>query len=214
MQRELEVRGLETRGELETRDPRTADLKFMYQEPQAEDKPLARQEVRLDLNGDDEHVVRFKALIAGKASAVSDVEEVQDELAALTTDAAASSGGAGGSVSHSHGDSQRPVEQLIHPRLANAPTEGIHVKGGQLRHKPFGEVIRNVQCLRCQGWGHRAVDAECPMREQRVGTLEATRLRREDPLTTIHQGLGLESSGIALKGGGESMEFLPYDGEG
>ena len=202
------MRGLETRGEVEARDPRTADLKFMYQVPQSEEKPLPRHEVKLDSNGDDEYVVRFKAVIAGHAFPTSDVEDIHDELATQRLDATVLNNDSGGKSI----PSQRPVEQLIHPRLVNAPTEGSHVKGGQPRHKPFGEVIRNVQCLRCQGWGHRAVDAECPVREQRVEMQEASRLRREDPLTTIHQSLGLEGSGIALKGGKDNHCLLPYDG--
>merc|ERR1711904_28418 len=48
--------------------------------------------------------------------------------------------------------------------LKNAPVEGEHVLklNVQLKHKPFGRIIKNIKCLKCGQWGHRIGDSECP----------------------------------------------------
>lgn len=48
--------------------------------------------------------------------------------------------------------------------LQNAPLEGKYVSDlkHNLKHKPFGKIIKDVKCLKCSIWGHRIGDAECP----------------------------------------------------
>ena len=65
--------------------------------------------------------------------------------------------------------------------LKNAPTEGTFAKNIEIRHKPFNEVIRNVQCIRCGEWGHASGDRECSLRD--CNPHDFARLKREDPLT-------------------------------
>lgn len=203
------MRNLESIGEVAARDPRSADLKFMYHMPQSEDKPIAKQEVKLDPNGDDEYVVKFKALIAGKAGASVDTDFAEDSAGHHPPPSFHSSSG-GNESPGSDSLVGRLPEVAQHPRLVHAPTQGSHLRGGDLRHKPFGEVIHNIQCLRCRGWGHRAVDSECPLRDKEAS--EASRLKREDPLTLITQGLGMGGSTIQLKDRRENQSLIPYDG--
>jgi CBF1 interacting corepressor len=82
--------------------------------------------------------------------------------------------------------------------LKNAPLEGTFARNIQLQHKPFNEVIRNVQCLRCGEWGHQSGDRECPMRDNNPHDL--ARQRREDPLTYMKSDNFLaEKQKVALR---------------
>jgi len=47
----------------------------------------------------------------------------------------------------------------------NAPVEGKYVLELKLnlKHKPFGKMIKDIKCLKCNTWGHRIGDAECPL---------------------------------------------------
>lgn len=64
--------------------------------------------------------------------------------------------------------------------LRNAPMEGGYAKGIAVKHQPFNEVIRNVQCARCGEWGHRSGDRECPLKD--YNPLDYARQQREDPM--------------------------------
>jgi len=46
----------------------------------------------------------------------------------------------------------------------NAPVQGKYVLELKttLKHKPFGKLIKDIKCLKCNIWGHRIGDAECP----------------------------------------------------
>lgn len=65
--------------------------------------------------------------------------------------------------------------------LKDAPLEGTFAKSIHLRHKPFNEVVRNVQCIRCGEWGHQSGDRECALRD--YNPHDFARRKREDPLT-------------------------------
>jgi hypothetical protein len=75
--------------------------------------------------------------------------------------------------------------------LKGAPRES-YAAGveGAARDAPFGQMARNVQCRRCEAWGHNERDRECPL----FGVLktaegeEAERHDFEDPavLSVFH----------------------------
>lgn len=65
--------------------------------------------------------------------------------------------------------------------LKNAPRLETGVAA---RAKPFGVEIRNVKCLRCGNFGHQSGDRECPLKDT-IMPNEESRLKRDDPLTTI-----------------------------
>lgn len=52
------------------------------------------------------------------------------------------------------------------------------------RARPFGIEIRNVKCVRCGAFGHQSGDRECPLKDA-IMPNEESRLKRDDPLTTI-----------------------------
>lgn len=52
------------------------------------------------------------------------------------------------------------------------------------RVKPFGVEVRNVKCVRCGIFGHQSGDRECPLKDA-IMPNEESRLKRDDPLTTI-----------------------------
>lgn len=56
--------------------------------------------------------------------------------------------------------------------------------GAPARIKPFGVEVRNVRCLRCGNYGHQSGDRECPLKDV-IMPNEESRLKRDDPLTTI-----------------------------
>ncbi|XP_066371323.1 uncharacterized zinc finger CCHC domain-containing protein At4g19190-like isoform X1 [Miscanthus floridulus] len=65
--------------------------------------------------------------------------------------------------------------------LKNAPRLDT---GAPARIKPFGVEVRNVRCLRCGNYGHQSGDRECPLKDV-IMPNEESRLKRDDPLTTI-----------------------------
>ncbi|KAH7668871.1 CBF1 interacting corepressor protein [Dioscorea alata] len=65
--------------------------------------------------------------------------------------------------------------------LKNAPRMET---GVPVRIKPFGVEIRNVRCVRCGTFGHQSGDRECPLKDA-IMPNEESRLKRDDPLTTI-----------------------------
>ncbi|KAK0359015.1 hypothetical protein LTR94_032966, partial [Friedmanniomyces endolithicus] len=84
-----------------------------------------------------------------------------------------------------------------HPQLRNAPVEGGFVKAGktQIKYKPFNDVIRNVRCLRCGGWGHQSGDRECPLLH--FNPLDEARQLREDPMAAVTRYDALPSATAA-----------------
>ncbi|KAL6544195.1 hypothetical protein OROGR_010692 [Orobanche gracilis] len=70
---------------------------------------------------------------------------------------------------------------VIHCFLSSIKDQETGVAG---RAKPFGVEIRNVKCLRCGSYGHQSGDRECPLKDA-IMPNEESRLKRDDPLTTI-----------------------------
>ncbi|KAF8772110.1 hypothetical protein HU200_006104 [Digitaria exilis] len=73
-----------------------------------------------------------------------------------------------------------PTEQEFEV-LKNAPRLET---GAPVRIKPFAVEVRNVRCLRCGNYGHQSGDRECPLKDV-IMPNEESRLKRDDPLTTI-----------------------------
>lgn len=67
--------------------------------------------------------------------------------------------------------------------LKNAPMEGGYAKGIAVKHQPFNEVVRNVQCARCGEWGHRSGERECALKD--YNPLDYARQQREDPMRNM-----------------------------
>ena len=82
------------------------------------------------------------------------------------------------------------------PILQNAPRQGDFTKDLAVHHRPFGVDLQHTKCSRCQGWGHRLGDRECPMRDQ--NPLDQGNKERMDPMAGSVQ-VGGESSGLPLR---------------
>eukprot|EP01036_Dinobryon_divergens_P034379 gene34379-44413_t len=183
-------------------DPRQTSLKFMYSMPKPKgkgkeiDKDGRHYEPAVDENGEDEMVKRFKEKIrsrqAEKESSSSNGHHTGNE--AGDDDQEFDQTKTSSSSIHTHKQSQlereagRRAKAFLtheemaarHPALKNAPIEGSYAKGMQVNHKPFNEVVRNVQCARCGEWGHRSGDRECALKDYNPNDYE--RQKREDPM--------------------------------
>jgi hypothetical protein len=72
-----------------------------------------------------------------------------------------------------------------HPRLRNAPVEGGAYTGNiRMNHKPFCDIVRNVQCVRCGEWGHQRGDRECSLLHE-VSAATLASQRQMDPLNAM-----------------------------
>ncbi|CAI5712691.1 unnamed protein product [Peronospora farinosa] len=102
------------------------------------------------------------------------------------------------------------------PMLKDAPVEGKYTETIRVNFNPVGLRLRNVRCVRCEDWGHQSGDRECKLRDQNPN--DATRLRREDPVTEINK---LKSELVLRRGAlplemqkgvvGEEFEILQSD---
>jgi CBF1 interacting corepressor len=162
-------------------------------------------------DGEDEMVKEFKAKllqhVATSSSKTTDqisgevMEEVRvfekasDNESKQQAGASSSSSSLGGNGSMSAleksvGRRARNVVPTLeeqaarHAFLKNAPVEGVYAKNIAVRHKPFNEVVRNVQCLRCGQWGHQSGDRECQLRD--YNPQDYKRQQREDPLFAMN----------------------------
>ena len=96
------------------------------------------------------------------------------------------------------GLSQVELEER-YPCLKNAPTEGSFTRNIAIKHNPFNEVIRNVKCVRCGEWGHKAGERECALKD--YNPHDWARQKQEDPLNYMHGDLTLEKQKLILKHG-------------
>jgi hypothetical protein len=187
---------LEQLGDVEARDPRTSALKFMYAMPEMEGGKGMPERVpvsNINREDDDEHVLKFRAKLSGEMT-VSNTTPVELQISQERNVAGVKAEGS--KSSYGKAKNQAEMEER-HPRLKNAPVEGAFAKDAHVRHKPFSDVIRDVQCLRCQNWGHRSGDRECPLFNH--NPIDASRQQREDPLTYMHQGIQMDRNHIVLK---------------
>jgi len=87
-----------------------------------------------------------------------------------------------------------------YPILKNAPVEGAYAKNVKLSFNPVGATIRYCQCLKCGAFGHTSGDRECPLWGE-ITSLNAARLRREDPMTYMARDEEEEEEGGGREGG-------------
>merc|ERR1712087_926931 len=80
--------------------------------------------------------------------------------------------------------------------LKHAPMEAEYVKNMEVTHRPFGQQIRNVRCIKCGKWGHRIYDRECTLNEDfdpfktgKVDVVKEKMENKEDPLYAINSKL-------------------------
>lgn len=208
--KEKEMVSYEAMGAMEARDPRTSALKFMYAAPQSKDQQDGKKnpnvmasikdyEAKVDQNGEDDMVKAFKAkIIQSKLKSLADIAgsnelEVGPALDPRLTEP----------IENITSKQSKPFTQpqsalekevggkhktmLTHDQLGerfaclrNAPMEGGYAKGMAVKHKPFNEVVRNVQCARCGEWGHRSGERECALRD--YNPHDYARQQREDPM--------------------------------
>jgi CBF1 interacting corepressor len=213
VKKELDIQSLESLGPSGFgNDARYGDLKFMYSQPTsgvdgrkidlAGSNPYVGEE-------EDEAVQKFKMQMkraSGEISPADDIDEFDGDARAdvTTTDsdkskrkkndeikrnpnfsAANNQSALGKAVGKRRRDGQTLDEQQDRfAFLKGAPVEGMYAQNIQLRHKPFNEVVRNVQCFRCGEWGHQSGDRECSLRDNNPH--DFARRKREDPLTYMN----------------------------
>lgn len=117
---------------------------------------------------------------------------------------------AGKVPSRAHPDFKEMVKRF--PMLKNAPVEGSFATDINVTFAPMGKIIRNVKCMRCEEWGHRSGDRECPMRDHNPN--DVSRKIYEDPLAAIRMRTGRGGGGAAGGAGGASGVGGAGDGGG
>lgn len=208
---ELTISSLQDHHSSKSKDPRRSSLNFMYNQPKSEKKNggqnVQQPEIYLG-NRDDDMVRAFREKISNATNSSrtldakddlvkSDYEEKDEGDATdnATEEARLRKLKAGTNFGASAHRSKLEIETGKRRKvgltqeeqaerfsfLKNAPVEGAFAKNIEIRHKPFNEIVRNVQCVRCGEWGHQSNDRECPLRD--ANPHEFARKKREDPLT-------------------------------
>lgn len=221
--KENEMRLYEKHGDIAERDPRQSSLKFMYSAPKSkdnkEDSDLREQPKQLRLGEDDELVTAFKNRLKNPHSSQSSyVKELQDD--SFTKESGSIQNGDDYSRVRDVSN-QTTLEKEVgmkghksitnkdildrYPILKNAPVDGKYNKDPNATvsidihaHKPFNEVLRNVQCLKCHQWGHKIGDRECKLKDI---TSESERKRQiqQDPSTVIMDTIQHEKQRLILR---------------
>lgn len=241
--KEKEMLSYEAMGAMEVRDPRNSALKFMYSVPLAKEEEgkkaakgmasLQDYEAKIDqATGDDDMVRAFKAkIIQSKLKSLADIsgnkaeegiagptfiDPPQDYSKGKTTQTSASNQ----SALEREVGGRRIKADLTHDQLGerfaclkNAPMEGGYAKGIAVKHQPFNEVVRNVQCARCGEWGHRSGERECALKD--YNPLDYARQQREDPM--FHASSSSTSKAGTVSSSSDAMRrstvFVDENGE-
>lgn len=175
-----------------TGNARDTSLKFMYC-PDVKDKSaVAKQDIFVD--GDDELTKRFKRRLSRKdddyeSDTATKIRPSPDNLTEdlhLESDCQNPCEASERSATEHIGRcmSQQQLEERF-PQLKNAPMDSAYSShSAAVHHKPFNDVIRRIQCLRCGTWGHASGDRECPLKD--YNPHDIARQKREDPLSYIN----------------------------
>lgn len=205
IRKERDILLLEKACNIQQSDPRSHELKFMYNEPISEkSKVKASDEIYLNSHTkDDELTKQFKNKLLNKIlkKTSNDHDERAGEMHLKTSSKDSEVVLLANNDSNKRAPTSATVgrtsleeevgkkvklgmsgaEVAIHfPHLKNAPTEGSFTDDLQIRHKPFGDVVRYVRCLRCGQWGHASGDRECNMKDNNPN--DTSRREREDPM--------------------------------
>lgn len=185
-------------------DPRHSSLKFMYSQPiikkenekSSNDKIGKHYEPKVGNDGDDEMVRLFRQKISKNEQTKISTDDTPTPVAniansKLNEDKVKYNKSFGYSDQRSKLEIQTGKRSTVGQTaeeqetrfafLKNAPLEGAFAKNMHVNHKPFNEVIRNVQCVRCGEWGHRSGERECVLRDHNPH--DFARRKREDPMT-------------------------------
>jgi len=72
------------------------------------------------------------------------------------------------------------------------------VKDIDVTLKPMGISVRNVRCIRCGAYGHRAKERECPLRDV-ISEQDTEKASAEDPMTKMKSQFIDNAQKFALK---------------
>jgi CBF1 interacting corepressor len=171
--KELEKRELEllAMGAVDEKSRRRRDLNFMYQVPDGIDDPrkeAKERESRIASGEGEEEDEVNEALEKAEAEIHEQEKNKEKEI--------------GASLPRAPARRSDKLDQKFE-FLKGAPIIGDFVNDFDVQHRPFGILLRNVQCTRCGQWGHKLGDRECPLKD--IFSAEDERRRREDPLEQI-----------------------------
>lgn len=176
--KEAELSYLEKIGQVEARDIRSAELKFMYNIPKSIANTVPQGK---PTEIEDPHVTAFWKKINDKNSKKQELSNIDCILEDSKVEDKIVQREPFDRAEYRH---RKDNPQKYNPLLVNAPVEGDFVKDlSKAKFKPLGVKIRNVQCFRCGEWGHQIGDRECPLRD--FNPHDLARQQREDPMNYL-----------------------------